>query len=182
MSRLAKKPISIPENIEVEIRDGIIFVKGPKGELSYSFRSDYIEIKKEKDLILFKNLAVKDIQARALLGTYASIIKNMLNGVSVGFEKKLIIEGVGYKGQLEGRNLVLNLGFSHPIKYKIPDSIDLQIEKNIISVRGINKEIVGQTAAQIRAFKKPEPYKGKGIRYEGEVIRRKAGKRAVGAA
>ncbi|OHA14253.1 MAG: 50S ribosomal protein L6 [Candidatus Tagabacteria bacterium RIFCSPLOWO2_01_FULL_39_11] len=182
MSRLAKKPISIPEGIKAEIENGTISIKGPKGELSRSFKNDYIDIAKEGSLISFKNLAVKNIKAKALLGTYAAHIRNMIKGVSEGFEKKLIIEGIGYKCRLEGENLILNLGFSHPVKYEAPKGVDLRVEKNFIFIKGIDKELVGRTAAQIRDFKKPEPYKGKGIRYEGEVVRRKAGKRAAGAA
>ena len=118
----------------------------------------------------------------ALWGTTRSIIFNMITGVSQGYEKKLEIEGVGYKAQLQGDNLILNVGFSHPVEFKAPAGIDFKVEKNVISVLGIDKTLVGEVAAKIRKIKKPEPYKGKGIHYRGEVIRRKAGKKASASA
>lgn len=179
MSRLGEKPIEIPEGAEVNIKDGVICVKGPKGELKRDFK-DVVDIKvRERSVILA--LKKKNPQARALWGTYASHIRNMIEGVTKGYVKSLIVEGIGYKTQIEGSNLVLNLGFSHPVKMPIPDEVEIKTEKNRISITGINKELVGQVSATIRAFKKPEPYKGKGIRYENEIIRRKAGKKAVSA-
>ncbi|PIS13480.1 MAG: 50S ribosomal protein L6 [Candidatus Tagabacteria bacterium CG09_land_8_20_14_0_10_41_14] len=178
MSRLGKKPITIPEGVDVKIENGRVEVKGPKGELSRVFK-DAILLKKTElgiELSPRKNNA----EDTALWGTYASHIKNMIKGVVDGFSKKLIIEGVGFKSQVKEEKLVLSLGFSHPIEMDIPKGIQITSEKNNIEVSGIDKELVGQTAASIRAFKKPEPYKGKGIRYEDEVIRRKAGKKAAG--
>lgn len=178
MSRIGKKPIIIPGGVEVKIEGGKVFVKGPLGELERVF-DKVILIKKEDDVIKL-TLQKKSVKANALWGTYASLISGMVEGVSRGFSKKLIVEGIGYKAQIEGRVLVLSLGFSHPIKVSIPEGVDIKVDKNKIEVSGIDKQLVGETAATIRASKKPEPYKGKGIRYENEVIRRKAGKKAVG--
>jgi len=180
MSRLAKKPIIIPEGVSVEISDSKITVSGPKGKLERAFDLMLVKIeKKDNSLNLF--LGRQTSQAGMLLGTYASHIKNMIAGVTGGFSKNLIIEGIGYRAQLEGRNLVLSLGYSHPVKMAVPDGIEIKIEKNKIFVSGTDKELVGEAAAKIRACKKPEPYKGKGIRYENEIIRRKSGKKTVAA-
>lgn len=177
MSRLGKKPIMIPEKVEVKKEDGLFSVKGPLGETKRSFKNDIgIEI---KDGSIFLMPRKKTKETSALWGTYFSHIKNMIEGVTNGFEKKLIIEGIGYRVQLDGAKLLLNLGLSHPVKVDIPEGIKIKVEKNIISVSGIDKEKVGQFSAEIRALKKPEPYKGKGIRYEKEVIRRKSGKKAA---
>lgn len=181
MSRLAKKPIKIPENVKIEIKDSDVFVKGPKGELMRRFRDDLISIKESAGEITVKPIT-SDNQTKMLLGTYVSHIKNMIEGVLNGFEKKLILEGVGYKAEVRGKDLVLNLGFSHPVVYKIPDDVSVFSEKNKITVSGIDKERTGLAASKIRLFKKPEPYKGKGIRYENEVVRRKAGKKVGGTA
>ena len=179
MSRLAKKPIQIPENVKFEVKDGVIFIKGPKGELSRKYKDDLISIESDG-----KNIVIKPkqsgSQAKMLLGTFVSHIKNMMEGTINGFEKKLIIEGVGYKAESAGKDLKLSLGFSHPVIYKIPEEISITAEKNIITVSGIDKEKVGLTASKIRLLKKPEPYKGKGIRYANEVVKRKAGKKVGG--
>ncbi len=178
MSRIGRKPILIPEGVIVEISGGIVKVKGPKGESLRVFR-DEIGIEK-KDNLLVLSVKKPTKLARALWGTYASHIKNMISGVTSGFSKRLEIQGIGFRAAAEGRGLNLSLGFSHPVKFQAPDGVALLIEKNIITVSGVDKEKVGQAAAQIRALKPPEPYKGKGIRYEGEFVRRKAGKKAVG--
>ena len=154
-------------------------VKGPKGELKNKIRQEIkVEIEnkelKLKPVIFYK-------ETGALWGTYYSLIKNMIEGVVKGFEKKLEIEGVGFRAAIEGENLVLNLGFSNPIKIKAPSGIKFNTDKNVITISGIDKQLVGQIAAEIRSKRKPEPYRGKGIKYLGEVIRRKAGKKAVGA-
>lgn len=177
MSRLGKKPILIPSGVEVKISDGVFSVKGPLGETNKKFKEDIkIEIK-EGSIVLTPQ---KNIKERfALWGTYASHIKNMIEGVTKGFEKKLIIEGVGFRAQIEGSNLALSLGLSHPVKTEIPKDLKVKVEKNVIIISGADKEKVGQFSAQIRALKKPEPYKGKGIRYENEIIRRKAGKKVA---
>lgn len=179
MSRLAKKPIIIPAGVKVEIEKGKIIVAGPLGKLERLF-DNCIGIKNEENsIILVKNKQTS--QASMLLGTYASHIKNMIEGTTKGFFKNLIIEGIGYKAQLEGKTLVLNIGFSHPVKMVIPEDLKIQVEKNKINISGIDKELVGEISAKIRALKKPEPYKGKGIRYEGEIIRRKSGKKTIAA-
>lgn len=177
MSRIARTPIEIPEKTEVALHAGDLSVKGPKGEQKRNFKS-IIDIKvDDKEISLTPTR--KDKFTRSLWGTYASHIKNMITGVTEGFEKKLIIEGVGYKAAVQGNEVVLNVGFSHPVHLTIPEGIEVLVEKNVITVKGIDKELVGRFTAQIRATKKPEPYKGKGIRYEGEIIRRKQGKKAV---
>lgn len=179
MSRIGKRPIHIPEGVEVEVRDSLVRVRGPKGEVSQRFRDEISFALTDNVLTLAPR---KDAHtSRALWGTYASLVQNMIEGVTSGFSKRLELEGIGFKALLEGRNLKLWLGFSHPLTYKAPEGIDIGVEKNSITISGIDKEKVGLAASQIRALKKPEPYKGKGIRYEGELVRRKAGKKAVGA-
>lgn len=180
MSRIGKKPIEIPDKIEVKKEGNTIVVKGPLGELERNFKSDIDISIGDKEIVL--NPAKKTKQAIALWGTYASHINNMIKGVSKGFEKNLVLEGVGFKVQMEGKNLVLSLGFSHPVKVSVPDGLKVEVEKNVIKVSGPDKEEVGAFSAKIRSLKKPEPYKGKGIRYEGEQIIRKAGKKAVAGA
>lgn len=184
MSRIGKKPIIIPKDVEVKIEDDEIAVRGPKGELR---RTIFPEIKveleelsgKEKKLVL--GIKKKTKNARAFWGLLRTLIFNMIEGVTKGFEKQLEIQGVGYRASLQGNILVLNIGFSHPVEIKAPEGIEFKVEKNIITVFGLDKQLVGQTAAKIRAQKKPEPYKGKGIRYLGEAVRRKAGKKTVSA-
>lgn len=177
MSRIGKKGIGIPEKTEVTINSGTVSVKGPKGTLSRDFRSD-VSIALEGDHISL-SVSKENKQTRALWGTYASHIKNMVKGVNDGFEKKLILEGVGFKSQVTGDKLVLALGFSHPVTVSIPKDLSVKAEKNLLTISGIDKELVGSFAAKIRALKKPEPYKGKGFRYHDEIIRRKQGKKSV---
>jgi large subunit ribosomal protein L6 len=178
MSRLAKQPIAIPSGVEVKLDGSTLTVKGPKGELSRSFKTDVIGLAVEGEAVV---LSKKEdtVFSRALVGTYASHVINMITGVTDGFEKKLIVEGVGFRSEVKGSNLEMQLGFSHPVVMEIPEGITATAEKNVITVSGFDKERTMQFAAQIRAKKKPEPYKGKGIRYEGEIIRRKQGKKAV---
>lgn len=177
MSRIAKKGIILNEKTEASVNGGDFVVKGPKGTLSRYFLPE-VEIRLDgKEISL--NLLKDNNQTKALWGTYASHIKNMVKGVNDGFEKKLILEGVGFKSQVSGKKLVLALGFSHPVEFLIPDNLNVTAEKNIITISGIDKESVGGFAAKIRSLKKPEPYKGKGFRYENEVIRRKQGKKNV---
>jgi len=177
MSRIGKQPILIPDNVEVKINNNLLLVKGPKGELSIEMHRDIdVEIKDKEILVKLKNIKKEDT---AIWGTYRALIANMVEGVSKGFEKRLLFEGVGFKVAVNGNKLVLNLGFSHPIEIEAPKGIEFKVEKNNIIVSGPDKNFVGQVAAKIRAAKKPEPYKGKGIRYEKEVIRRKAGKKAA---
>jgi len=164
----------------VKIDKDLILVKGEKGELTQKLIPEIkIEIK-DKEVILKEPQKTKT--SSALWGTFRALIANMIEGVSKGFEKKLIIEGIGYRVALNGNKLVLSVGFSHPVEIQAPKGIEFKIEKNTIIISGADKQIVGQVAADIRAQKKPEPYKGKGIRYEKEVIRRKAGKKAVSTA
>jgi large subunit ribosomal protein L6 len=177
MSRIGRQQIIIPEKTEVTISDGVVNVKGPLGQLTRNFKPE-ISVKVEDNKVVLLPLKDDD-NTKALWGTYASHILNMVSGVNKVFEKKLIVEGVGFRAEVLGGNLVLVVGFSHPVKIMIPKDLKISVEKNIISISGPDKEAVGQFAAQIRAAKKPEPYKGKGIRYEDEVIRRKQGKRAV---
>lgn len=177
MSRIGKQTITIPQGTEVTVGDGVVTVKGPKGELTRSFRSD-VEIS-VADSAVTLNTTRDTILARSLWGTYASHVVNMIQGVNTPYEKKLIIEGVGYKGEVQGNDVILNVGFSHPVKLTAPEGVTASIEKNVITISGPDKEKVGQFSAEIRAKKKPEPYKGKGIRYDDEVVRRKQGKRAV---
>lgn len=178
MSRIGKKIIKVPERAEVIIDGNLIFVRGPLGELKKAFRDNLINIEvKEGGAVLSPK--INSHQAQALWGTYASHIKNMIDGVMKGFEKKLIIEGVGYKAQTDGSKLVFSLGLSHPVKLDLPEGIKAQVEKNLITISGSDKETVGQFSANVRALKKPEPYKGKGIRYSDEIIRRKAGKKTA---
>jgi len=175
MSRVGKKPILIPENIEIKVDGQSITVKGPKGELVKQIRPEIkIEIKENK-IFVIPQLETK--KTKALWGTTRVILENMIKGVSQGYEKKLEIEGLGFRAQLKGENLLLDVGLSHPVEIKAVVGIKFEVEKNIITVSGIDKELVGQVAANIRKVKPSEPYKGKGIRYLGEVIRRKVGKK-----
>ena len=178
MSRIAKQPISIPEKTEVTFVDGVFTVAGPKGTLSRALKNDVI-VKLDGGVIMLMPKNDKDIFSRALWGTYASHIKNMIAGVNTPFVKKLILEGVGFKSEVKGSDLVLALGFSHGVTVPIPAGLTVTAEKNVVTVSGIDKELVGQFAAKTRSLKKPEPYKGKGFRYEDEVIRRKQGKKAA---
>lgn len=177
MSRLGKKGIVIPDKTEVSMNFGVVSVKGPKGSLERNFRPD-ISIKVEGNNISLTPTKINN-QTKALWGTYASHLKNMIKGVNDGFEKKLILEGVGYKSQVGGSKLVMALGFSHPVEVEIPQGLNVKAEKNILTMSSIDKELVGSFAAKIRDLKKPEPYKGKGFRYFDEIIRRKQGKRSV---
>ncbi len=178
MSRLAKQPIAIPAGVEANITDGKLTIKGQKGELSRVFKTDVISLE-IKDSAFVLGLAQESVFSKALIGTYASHLMNMIEGVTKGFEKKLIVEGVGFRSEIKGKELHMQLGFSHPVIMEIPEGITATAEKNIITVTGINKEQTNQFAAQIRAKKKPEPYKGKGIRYQDEIIRRKQGKKSA---
>ena len=181
MSRLAKKAIKAPEGVTVKHEGGFWIFSGPKGDLKKKF-SEHVNIEERSDGI---QISLKESAAKedyAILGATAAFFKNYIAGVKDGYEKKLEIEGVGYKVQMDGKNLTLSLGFTHPIKVSAPDGISFKVEKNTIVVSGADKEQVGGIAAKIRSYKPPEPYKGKGIHYFGEVIRRKAGKKAVAAA
>jgi len=177
MSRIGKKGIIIPEKTEVSINSGVLSVKGPKGSLERNFRSDISIVVEGKNIAL--SVPKENKQTKALWGTYASHIKNMIKGVNEGFEKKLILEGVGYKSQVNNNKLVLALGFSHPVEVAIPEGLSVKSEKNLLTISGFDKELVGSFSAKIRSLKKPEPYKGKGFHYHDEIIRRKQGKKSV---
>lgn len=177
MSRLGKQIIDLPSGVTCTLVDGLITIKGPKGELSKIFLPNVI-VTNENNKISFAPKK-EDLFSRALWGTYASHVKNMVKGVTEGFTKKLILEGVGFKSEVKGANLDLALGFSHPVSVSIPKGLTVTAEKNNITISGIDKEEVGQFSAKVRALKKPEPYKGKGFRYDNEVIRRKQGKKAA---
>ncbi len=177
MSRLAKLPIQLPPKTEVLVSEGTLSVKGPKGTLLRPInRHVTIEVTPTGVVVAPKGAS---IAANASSGTYASHLRNMLEGVTAGFTKKLQIEGVGFKWEVTGKMITLGLGFSHPVKMEIPEGVTAVAEKGTLTISGFDKELVGQFAANIRALKKPEPYKGKGIRYSGEVIRRKQGKKAA---
>lgn len=181
MSRIGKQIINIPSSVEVSLQLPIIQIKGPKGILELNLHP-HILITQESDGLHVDVKERSNGDDRALWGLFQRLIQNMVIGVMKGFEKQLELNGVGYKVALNGKTLTLNLGFSHPINYELPQGIDAKVEKNIITLSGIDKQLVGETAAQIRSFRKPEPYKGKGIRYVGEVVRMKAGKAAKAGA
>ncbi len=176
MSRLAKKPTAAGKT-DVSVAHGVLTVKGSKGTLIKRVHPS-IDISVDAGNV---TIAPKDRSrlAKALTGTFASHVKNMVQGVETPFTKKLILEGVGYKVAVDGKNIILSVGFSHTVPLAIPDDIAAKVEKNVITLESINKESLGQFAANIRRVKPPEPYLGKGIRYDGEVIRRKQGKKAV---
>jgi len=177
MSRIGKQPITIPEKTTVKVEGGAVVVKGPQGELQRSFLP-LVSISVFDSQVILKPTSPTQL-AKALWGTYASHVVNMIQGVNTPFEKKLIIEGIGYRAELQGEKLVLSVGFSHPVTVLIPTGIEVKVEKSVINIKGSDKEKVGEFAAVVRAVKKPEPYKGKGIRYENEIVRRKQGKKSV---
>lgn len=179
MSRIGKKIITIPAKTEVKVDGNTVTVKGPLGELVRTFNPGIkIEVKDGK--ISFTPVAKKmTVDLNSLWGTISSHVNNMIVGVNKAYEKKLIVEGVGFKADVVGTNLVFKLGFSHPITVAIPKNLKVASEKNVITISGIDKEFIGKYVAEIRALKKPEPYKGKGIRYADEVIKRKEGKKTV---
>lgn len=178
MSRLGKLPIELKEGTQARIENGFIIVKGPKGELEEKLHQLVkVDISEKEIKVTVAN--PKNKKERALWGLFRSLINNMAVGVVEGYEKKLEINGVGYKAAVSGDKLTLNVGYSHPVDYALPKGIAVAVEGNIISISGIDKQLVGEVAAQIRKTRKPEPYKGKGIKYIDEVIRRKAGKTAA---
>ncbi|HEY9861146.1 MAG TPA: 50S ribosomal protein L6 [Candidatus Obscuribacterales bacterium] len=175
MSRIGKRPISIPQKVTVTIEGQQVAVQGPKGELSRTLPNEVI-VEQEGETLLVKRRD-ESRAARQRHGLCRTLVSNMVEGVSQGFQRRLEIQGVGYRAQVQGRNLVLNVGYSHPVQIEPPDGVQMAVENNTnVVVSGIDKEIVGNIAARIRAVRPPEPYKGKGIRYAGEFVRRKAGK------
>jgi large subunit ribosomal protein L6 len=177
MSRIGKKPIPVPQGVKVAVEGALVRVEGPKGKLSHSVPrglsvvvdSSMVKIERSSD---HRNL-------RALHGLTRSLVANMVHGVKDGFERKLEIVGIGYRAQLQGKNLQLALGYSHPVIFALPEGVQAEVEKQVsITLRGADKALLGQTAAQLRALRKPDPYKGKGIKYAEEQVRRKVGKKA----
>lgn len=177
MSRIGKQQLAIPSNTEVTYTDGVFRVKGPLGTLE-KVLPEFVTITIADGMVTFAPKGDEPFDL-AIWGTYASHTKNMIAGVNTPYVKKLILEGVGFKSEVKGSDLHLALGFSHPVVVAIPTGLTVTAEKNNITITGINKELVGQFAAKVRAMKKPEPYKGKGFRYDTEVIRRKAGKKTA---
>lgn len=175
MSRVGNKPINIPPEVTVDIEDQRVKVKGAKGELEYNFHT-LIHFEKKDSIIMVKVRKQEEKKSRELWGLSRVLLANMIDGVTKGFQKKLEINGVGYRAAVSGQKLSLELGFSHTIEFLLPKGIEAKVEKNVITIGGIDKQLVGETAARIRALRKPEPYKGKGIKYVDEIIRRKAGK------
>ncbi len=175
MSRIGKKPIVLPAGVQVELKDGLVSVKGQKGALQRPFLEGL-----EMDMIdgtITVRRRNDDKRSRSYHGLMRTLVANMVEGVSKGFEKKLEIVGIGYRSELKGSDLALFLGYSHPINFPLPAGISAEVEKQtLLTIKGIDKELVGQTAAKIRDLRKPDPYKGKGVKYAGEVLRKKAGK------
>lgn len=179
MSRIGRLPIEIPDSVKITISDHQIQAAGPKGALSFEFHSK-VKIKQEDKKLIVEKIH-NDKLSKSLHGLTQRLVQNIIIGVSQGFEKKLEIKGVGYRAQATGKAITLNVGYSHSVEMTMPEGIEVKVQKNTIIVSGINKQLVGEIAAQIRAVRKPEPYKGKGIRYIDEVVKRKAGKAAKSA-
>tara|TARA_Y100000766_G_scaffold272389_1_gene272183 strand:+ start:393 stop:941 length:549 start_codon:yes stop_codon:yes gene_type:complete len=181
MSRVAKNPINVPDNVELNIVDNIVKVKGSKGELEFNLPSS-VSIENKENLLSVK-YNEDDQQSVALAGTTRSIVNNMIIGVSEGFEKKLELIGVGYRAKASGKLLELTLGFSHPIKYQLPEEVEVETPSQTeVVLKSHDKQILGQAASEIRAFRPPEPYKGKGVRYADEQVKRKEAKKAAAGA
>jgi large subunit ribosomal protein L6 len=177
MSRIGKQPVSIPSGIEVSLDGGVISFK--KGNVTKELNTkNLVDVKVENNEIVFSPKG-DDRESRAFWGTFRSLSNNIVIGLTDGYEKKLEINGVGYKAAVQGNKLVLNLGHSHPIDYEFPKDVQISVEKNVVTIKGDDKQVIGQIAAEIRSFRPPEPYKGKGVKYLEEVIIRKAGKTAA---
>ncbi len=177
MSRIGKLPIPVPANVQISLDGTLLTVKGPKGELNRNFHEKMSVELKDQTLVVSRDSDSKE--SRSLHGLTRALLNNMVVGVTTGYVKKLNIVGVGYKAEMKGKNLLLTVGYSHPILIAVPDEIKISTPSPTeIVVEGIDKELVGKVAAKIRSYRKPEPYKGKGIKYEGEYVRRKAGKTA----
>lgn len=175
MSRIGKKPVVIPDKVQVTIADHKLTAKGPKGTLELNLPEE-IDVNFENNIITFSRPS-DEKHIRALHGLARALTGNVIDGVTKGYEKNMQLEGVGYKVEMKGKNLMLSIGFSHPVVMLAPDGVEFATPTaNTINIKGIDKQVVGEVAAKIRALRKPEPYKGKGIRYQGEVVRRKAGK------
>lgn len=177
MSKIGKKPVILKDGITAEVRNGSVFVKGTKGELSYSIPDEVTVAIVDNTIVVTQKKGLEDT-SRAMFGLTRALLANMVHGVSDGFVKKLELTGVGYRAQVQGKDLSISVGFSHPVKIVAPEGIQFAVVENAITVSGLDKTRVGDLAATIRAIRPPEPYKGKGIKYAGEHIRRKAGKAA----
>jgi large subunit ribosomal protein L6 len=180
MSRIGKQPVEIPAKVQVAINGSEVTVKGPKGQLTTTFHPDMTISQEDGKIKVTRPSDVR--QHRALHGLTRALLNNMVRGVSTGYRKTLVIEGVGYRAELQGKNLMMYLGYSHPIEVKPPKDVTFVVEERgtIIHIDGIDRQVVGQTTAEIRELRPPEPYKGKGVRYSDEVVRRKAGKAGKG--
>jgi large subunit ribosomal protein L6 len=176
MSRIGKRPIAIPAKTEASVANGVLTVKGPQGVLTRDIHPYVSVVVEEGNIVVSPKNETR--LARALWGTFASHVRNMLHGVNEVFSKKLILDGIGYKMAIEGNVLILSVGFSHKVNMELPEGISALVEKNALTISGIDKDVVGQFSANVRAVKKPEPYKGKGFHYSDEVILRKQGKKA----
>jgi large subunit ribosomal protein L6 len=177
MSRIGKKPIAVPDGVEIDVKPGMVSVKGPRGELSQVVSPD-MKVSKDNGTLTVERPTDRG-EHRALHGLTRSLIANMVEGVTNGYEKRLEIQGVGYRARLQGKTLELSVGYSHPVSVTAPDGIEFEVPAPTqVIVRGIDKQLVGEIAARIRRTRPPEPYKGKGVRYAGEHVRRKVGKRA----
>lgn len=179
MSRIGTQPVSLPANVTVELTDKLFSAKGPKGELNFRIPKG-ITIKQEADNTILVERSSDAKAVKSLHGLTRSLVNNTVQGVSEGFSKELEVNGVGFKASVSGRKITLALGYSHEINYEIPEGIEATVDQNKITISGIDKQLVGHVAAEIRALRKPEPYKGKGIRYTDEYVIRKAGKTAAG--
>jgi large subunit ribosomal protein L6 len=177
MSRIGKRPISIPEDVEAKLEGDLLMVKGPKGMLSRRVHPDVVVNIKGDQIFVSAVDGVRN--SVSLQGLFRVLVANMVTGVTKGFERALEIVGVGYRAEVKGRTAVFSLGYSTPVNFELPEGIDAKIDKAKIILSGIDKELLGRTVAEIRSFRKPEPYKGKGIKYAEEMIRRKAGKTSV---
>jgi len=174
MSRIGKQPVIVPAKVDVKINDGVVLVKGPKGELTYKL-TEKVNVELTDKEVIVKPIDDSKV-SRSMWGLTRTLISNMVVGVTDGFTRTLEFNGVGYRAKVSGRTLNLSLGFSHPIDFELPEGIDAKVTKNVIDITGCSKELVGFAAAKVRSFRPPEPYKGKGIKYSDEVIIRKAGK------
>ena len=177
MSRIGKKPIPIPKDVKVDLKGDLLTVKGPKGNLQRKMDPN-VQIRTDTDQIVL-TVQAETKKLKSLHGLYRALVSNMVLGVSQGFERALEIVGVGYRAEMSGKTMVLHLGYSHPINYPLPEGVEAKVEKTKITLAAIDKEVLGRVAAKIRSFRAPEPYKGKGIRYAQERIRRKAGKTGI---
>ncbi len=178
MSRIGKKPVIIEEGVTVNILEDAVEIKGQTTTTALPILPGIKIEKKENELIFIPGNETK--QTLSNWGTMRALVQNAVSGAARDFTKSLVIEGVGYRANMEGEKLVLSLGYSHPVRFDIPKGVKITVERNVLTVAGADRQLVGETAARIRKLRKPEPYKGKGIRYEGEIIKRKAGKKAIG--